>query len=626
MRRPYFVALLPILFAGLTLGCADTKTSAPTKSPTAKPGIAKPVPGGDAAAKNAVSPQQPKTSAKENEAAKSEQVKDMAAAKDVPAKAESKAPDTKEKASEPAPAPKAAAKVTISPEEAKHVASIDVLGEKGEATPEVFAKLSEGLKSNSALVRAHAAHALGALGSAAKPAAPQLVALVTDPDQTVRREVVRAMAKIRPGPDVSIPLLTKALDDADPAVRLNALATIAELGKPVVPFLIRLLKDESAGKYACLALADLGPDAAEAVPALIEKLKAEKLPVFRRDVIFALGQIGPAAGPAAPALVEALDDPSTAVRLTAAYALGLIGPQAKAAVPGLEKQSDAPDAVLKIVSAWALVKIKPDDAKLKDKVIALLGDAAGSKEPLARAAAMRALVDLHPSPEKILPALRPHLLSADKEVAAEALRTLTGLGQASVPALVEALTVLEHRPVVAAVLASMGEGAKEAVPALIEIVKTDKSPESRKEALMALGAIGPAAKEAVPAAIAALGDRNEKVNYAACFALGRIGPAAIAAEPELKKKLTSADPLFPSAAAWAIVKIDPKTPDAPQLVPQLMKALDYHEPLIRAGTARTLGHLGPVAKEALPALRKLLDDKDENVKKAAAEAIKAIAG
>ena len=167
-------------------------------------------------------------------------------------------------------------------------------------------------------------------------------------------------------------------------------------------------------------------------------------------------------------------------------------------------------------------------------MIALLGDAAGSKEPL-RAPPQCGPWSICTPVRKRFSRPSGRIGAADKEVAAEALRTLTGLGQASVPALVEALTVLEHRPVVAAVLASMGEGAKEAVPALIEIVKTDKSPESRKEALMALGAIGPAAKEAVPAAIAALGDRNEKVNYAACFALGRIGPAAIACGAGIEK-------------------------------------------------------------------------------------------
>jgi HEAT repeat protein len=282
--------------------------------------------------------------------------------------------------------------------------------------------------------------------------------------------------------------------------------------------------------------------------------------------------------------------------------------------------------VLKVVSAWALVKIQPGDEARKDKTIAVLADAVGSKEPLARAAAMRALADLRPAPERILPALKPHLFGPDKEVAAEALRTLTGLGKAPVSVLIEALKVPEHRPVVAAVLGALGDAAKEAVPALVDVVKSDKNAESRGEALMAIGAIGPAAKDAAPAAIAALDDRSEKVGCAACYAIGKIGPAAIAAEPELKKKLASRDPLFSSAAAWAIVKIHPNSPDAGQLVPLLMKGLDSHEPLIRAGAAKTLGGLGPTAKEAAPALKRLLDDKDENVKKAAAEAIKAIGG
>ena len=59
---------------------------------------------------------------------------------------------------------------------------------------------------------------------------------------------------------------------------------------------------------------------------------------------------------------------------------------------------------------------------------------------------------------------------------------------------------------------------------------------------------------------------------------------------------------------------------------RLIKALDHPEPLVRIGAAKTLGRLGPVAKEALPSLKKLLDDKDENARKAAAEAIKAVGG
>ena len=164
------------------------------------------------------------------------------------------------------------------------------------------------------------------------------------------------MAKIRPGPDVSIPLLTKALDDADPAVRLNALATIAEAGKPVVPFLSDSLRTRPGSTLAWPV--DLGPDASEAVPGVIEKLKAEKLPVFRRDVIFALGQIGRAAARAA----RRWSRPWTIHRLRPLdrriTPLGS-SDRSQRGLPGLEKQFDAPDAVLKIVSAWALVKFKP---------------------------------------------------------------------------------------------------------------------------------------------------------------------------------------------------------------------------------------------------------------------------
>ena len=115
MSRPHFVAVLLILFVGFTIGCADTKTSpAPTKSPGSKPVDAKPVTGG-AVTKNAVSKEQPKTPAKEIEAAKTDQTEVVAKAQDMPAKAptdetQPKTAATNEKAGEQAPAPEGASK------------------------------------------------------------------------------------------------------------------------------------------------------------------------------------------------------------------------------------------------------------------------------------------------------------------------------------------------------------------------------------------------------------------------------------------------------------------------------------------------------------------------------------
>ena len=105
-------------------------------------------------------------------------------------------------------------------------------------------------------------------------------------------------------------------------------------------------------------------------------------------------------------------------------------------------------------------------------------------------------------------------------------------------------------------LGHLGPPAKDATPALIEIIKTDKNVRARCEALIALGAIGADAAEAVPVATACLNDPHEKVCYSACYALGRIGPKAIGAKLELQKKLSEPDQFIALAAAsWNGVRM-----------------------------------------------------------------------
>jgi HEAT repeat protein len=53
----------------------------------------------------------------------------------------------------------------------------------------------------------------------------------------------------------------------------------------------------------------------------------------------------------------------------------------------------------------------------------------------------------------------------------------------------------------------------------------------------------------------------------------------------------------------------------------MLKAAD---PWARRQAARFLGSFGPYAKDAVPALTAVLDDRDEGVRKAAAEALKGI--
>src|SRR5262249_22050969 len=56
---------------------------------------------------------------------------------------------------------------------------------------------------------------------------------------------------------------------------------------------------------------------------------------------------------------------------------------------------------------------------------------------------------------------------------------------------------------------------------------------ARLEAARAIAEMGPAAKDAVPALIAVLKDKNREVRKAAAGALGKIGPAAEPAVPAL---------------------------------------------------------------------------------------------
>ena len=73
-----------------------------------------------------------------------------------------------------------------------------------------------------------------------------------------------------------------------------------------------------------IALAEMGPAAAPAVPALIVALKDPYAPV-RYRVAFALGAIGPAASAAIPALTETLDDRNDDVAFIAKKSLKKIG-------------------------------------------------------------------------------------------------------------------------------------------------------------------------------------------------------------------------------------------------------------------------------------------------------------
>jgi HEAT repeat protein len=159
-----------------------------------------------------------------------------------------------------------------------------------------------------------AASALVAIGT---PAYEPLAKALTGPAWIARKHAAWALGAL--GNRSAIPLLSRTLRDAEPAVR-------------------------GRGAWALGAL-----DSSEAVPALVEALK-DTDPGVREQVAWALGAIGDHR--AVDGLIGALADSAAVVRKQAAWALGAISD--KRAVTALMKCLKDPEAGVRKQAAWAL--------------------------------------------------------------------------------------------------------------------------------------------------------------------------------------------------------------------------------------------------------------------------------
>jgi HEAT repeat protein len=144
-----------------------------------------------------------------------------------------------------------------------------ILGARAaDALPDVVAVLQE------PEFAPEAALALSFMGSAAVPA---LQEAVNASNEVVRREALRAIGKLRErasiDPKIVVPLLLRAIDDPDPAVRTVAVTYLGIVrDEPVaeVNGLIKALADETpeVRQAAAAALAEYGTLAERAIPAL----------------------------------------------------------------------------------------------------------------------------------------------------------------------------------------------------------------------------------------------------------------------------------------------------------------------------------------------------------------------
>jgi HEAT repeat protein len=200
-------------------------------------------------------------------------------------------------------------------------------------------------------------------------------------------------------------------------------------------------------------------------------------------------------------------------------------------------------------------------------------------------------------------AAREELLQAG----AEAVPVLAGLvARADAP---------QARLVALELVARIGPGAEEAVPALIEALEDD-DPALRGFVATTLGRIGEGARPALLALDQHLHDRDAGVRVMSALAIWGIAGDARTAKDLLLRALRSENARLRSLAASAFSELGELAVD-----PLAVSLLDK-DPRVREAAATALGHVGPAARKALPLLEQAVAiDSSEDVRLAARQAI-----
>jgi HEAT repeat protein len=236
------------------------------------------------------------------------------------------------------------------------------------------------------------------------------------------------------GDAAALAVLMDLLRDPEPGIRQSACEGLEEIGPPAAPAVPALIERLIAGEppvrgHAAEALGKIG---AAAVRPLLEKLSSE---ANGEEAIFlTLGNIGPDAAPAILVLLAAVKDKN---RHDASRALGRIGPRA---VPALLEALESSDWQVRWGATLALSKTHADPDILVPVFVQLLND----KDGVVRQAAAGGLGELGAAAQEGVPALIAALKDRERYAAREAIDALGSIGpkaQAAVPVLTRMLEI-----------------------------------------------------------------------------------------------------------------------------------------------------------------------------------------
>ncbi|QJW94373.1 HEAT repeat domain-containing protein [Frigoriglobus tundricola] len=216
--------------------------------------------------------------------------------------------------------------------------------------------------------RVEAARTLYKLGARASAAVPDLVAVLArlrgNEQEPLQEAIVEALGQIGAASKVALPTLAQSTHrtlDVDQAVKVATDLILNASDSQEIGVLGQQLssRDASIRLRAAKALADLGPTARAALPALNAAL-ADPDGDVRRTVIGALRRIDPNGRPSddlVRAIATDLVDPDPGIRLLAARALARLGPFAAVAAQDLALVRSDPDPDVRRAVTEALFRV-----------------------------------------------------------------------------------------------------------------------------------------------------------------------------------------------------------------------------------------------------------------------------
>jgi HEAT repeat protein len=391
-----------------------------------------------------------------------------------------------------------------------------------------------------------------------------------DANPNFRAEAIEALGHIAQKDKNLIPVVLASLNDTY-NVSLSAASALMNVGPDVVPPLLEAMKHEPSPIGICHAagvISHFGPKAKAAIPFLIQVLRTKpgQIPAHEGystwyPAVSALGSIGPDAKPAIPAMIDvfgAVIKSENSV-VSATQSRGLVHVQFSSDIPAsiyrALKQIDpqfkdsppsdtAPAKTLKegkqaVLAAWEKAyenlrkryparpdegaKAPPQAESAKEQSPLYRGRPAAfwleqfkDADPKFRGEALEALGMIARKDKRLIPVVADALRDTPG-VSGVAANMLGALGADAVPAILQVIKE-DRSPIVvihaAGALRRIGPSAKAAVPFLIDVLRAKNAldpagPEASlstwTEAIRALGAIGPGAKPAIPAIVDAFG-------------------------------------------------------------------------------------------------------------------------